>query len=242
MNHTTTYPLPTLRYNLGRYCLIDVKQAFRRGTMHALLLVCVLFQLSCRQVDKQGNLQVSVDTLATAPTTCEPVNETNVGEPNIDIPYLLPIDSLWKYYSPSMTTSGRCNRPEIFDDDSSMNLSYGFYVVLDHRSGCTSNVADVVVSYRKNAFWGSSDTTQKIRIIHVKDSLFALPIASFHVKDPICNITDRQVLKKGNHYCYSGERCCYVVESCHDTIQHFFVFPSNLICDWDRVIKYVESH
>ncbi len=242
MKPTTTYPLLTSRFDLGHYCRIDVKQAYRRGILYALLLICVLFQLSCRQVDKQGSRQVSVDTLATAQTTCESVNETNVGKPNFDIPYLLPIDSLWKYYNPSMTTSGRCNRPEIFDDDSSMNLSYGFYVVLDHRSGCTSNVADVIVSYRKNAFWGSSDTTQKIRIVHVKDRRFALPIASFHVGEPIQYIKNKPVLKKGNYYCYSGERCCYVVESHHDTIQQFFVFPSELMSDWNRLLKYVESH
>ena len=242
MKPTTTYPLLTSRFDLGRYCRIDVKQAYRRGLLYALLLICVLFQLSCRQVDKQGGHQVSVDTLATAQTTCEPASETNVGKPNFDIPYLLPIDSLWKYYNPSMTTSGRCNRPEIFDDDSSMNLSYGFYVVLDHRSGCTSNVADVIVSYRKNAFWGSSDTTQKIRIVHVKDSQFALPVASFHVGDPIRCIKDKPVLKKGNYYCYSGEGCCYVVESHHDTIQQFFVFPSEMMSDWNRLLKYVESH
>ena len=158
------------------------------------------------------------------------------------LPYLLPIDSLWAYYDVAWTTSGRCNRPDVFDDDSSKNLSYGFYVVLDHRSGRTSNVADVVVSYRKNAFWGSSDTTQKIRIVHVKDKLFALPMASFHVGDPISSIKNKAVFKKGNYLCYAGEKYCYVVETSQDTIRHFFVFPSELKDDWTHLLKYVESH
>jgi hypothetical protein len=213
------------------------KKVNKYNLFKAIVFLNLLLLMSCVSSDNQDLYQSASDTLEGIIADCGLEDKARVS-----LPYLMHIDSLWAYYDVDWTTSGRCNRPDFFDDDSSMNLSYGFYVVLDHRSGCTSNVADVVVSYRKNAFWGSSDTTQKIRIIHVKDSLFALPIASFHVKDPICNITDRQVLKKGNHYCYSGERCCYVVESCHDTIQHFFVFPSNLICDWDRVIKYVESH
>ena len=242
MKPTTTYPLLTSRFDLGRYCRIDVKQAYRRGIFYALLLICVLFQLSCCQVDKQGIRQVSVDTLATAQTTCEPVNETNVGEPNVDIPYLLPIDSLWKYYNPSMTTSGRCNRPEIFDDDSSKDLFYGFYCILDTCAGHTCEVAHIVVSYRKSPSWRSSDTTQRIREIIVMDRQFALPIASFHVGEPVRCIKAKPVLKKGNYYCYSGERCCYVVKSYHDTIQQFFVFPSGLMNDWPHLLKYVESY
>ena len=242
MKPTTTYPLLTSRFDLGRYCRIDVKQAYRRGILYALLLVCVLFQFSCRQVDKQENLQVSVDTLATAQTTCESANETNVGETNFDIPYLLPIDSLWKYYNPSMTTSGRCNRPDIFDDESSKDLFYGFYCIFDTCAGRTCEVAHIVVSYRKSPSWRSSDTTQRIREIIVMDRRFALPMASFHVGEPIRCIKDKLLLKKGNYHCYSGERCCYVVESHHDTIQQFFVFPSELMSDWNRLLKYVESH
>ena len=242
MKPITTYPLLTSRFDLGRYCRIDVKQAYRKEILHALLLACVLFQFSCRQVDKQGNRQVSVDTLATAQTTCESVNETNVGEPNFDIPYLLPIDSLWKYYNPSMTTSGRCNRPEIFDDERSKDLFYGFYCIFDTCAGRTYEVAHIIVSYRKSPSWWSSDTTQKIREIIVMDRRFALPIASFHVGEPIRYIKDKPVLKKGNYYCYSGEGCCYVVESHHDTIQQFFVFPYELMSDWNRLLKYVKSH
>lgn len=242
MKPAITYPLPTPCFDFRRYCRVNGKQAYRRGILYALLLICVLFQLSCRQVDKQGSRQVSVDTLAAAQTICESVNETDVGEPNFDIPYLLPIDSLWKYYTPSMTTSGRCNRPKIFDDDSSKNLFYGFYCIFDTCAGRTYEVAHIIVSYRKSPSWWSSDTTQKIREIIVMDKLFAMPIASFHVGEPIRCIKDKPVLKKGNYHCYSGEGCCYVVESQHDTIQQFFVFPSELMSDWNRLLKYVESH
>lgn len=184
------------------------------------------------------------DARLTAPDTImgEKSNRNLQNETRTMLPYLLPIDSLWAYYNVAWTTSGRCNKPDIFDDDSSKNLLYGFYVVLDHRSGRTSNVADIVVSYRENTSWGSSDTTQKIRVIHVKDSLFALPIAPFHVGDHIRCIYDKAMLKKGNYYCYSGEKYCYVVESCQDTIQQFYVFPADLACDWPRVLKYVETH
>lgn len=59
-----------------------------------------------------------------------------------------------------------------------------------------------------------------------------------------CRIDVKQAYrrKKGSYHCYSGERCCYVVESHHDTIQQFFVFPSELMSDWNRLLKHVESH
>ena len=227
MKPAITYPLPTPCSDFRRYCRVNGKQAYRRGILYALLLICVLFQLSCRQVDKQGSRQVSVDTLAAAQTICESVNETNVGETNFDIPYLLPIDSLWKYYNPSMTTSGRCNRPKIFDDDSSKNLFYGFYCIFDTCAGRTYEVAHIIVSYRKSPSWWSSDTTQRIREIIVMDRQFALPITSFHVGEPIRCIKDKPVLKKGNYFCYSGERYCYVVESHMIPSSNFLFSPLN---------------
>ncbi len=161
---------------------------------------------------------------------------------HVPLPYLLPIDSLWAYYDVTRTTSGRCNRPDIFDDDSSKNLMYGFYTILDSRlSSMPPIVADIIVSYRKNKSWWCSDTTQKIRVIHVKDRLFLLPIASFHVGDHVCCIKDKTAYKIENYYCFSDEKYCYAVESQHDTIQHFFVFPPNLARDWTRILKYVKA-
>jgi len=167
---------------------------------------------------------------------------THQSETQVSLPYVLPIDSLWAYYDAAWTTSGRCNRPEIFDDDSSKNLLYGFYTVLDHRLGRASNVADIVVSYRKNKSWKSADTTQKIRVIQVKDRQFALSVAPFHVGDSISCIKDKAVFKKDSYYCYSGERYRYVVQSSQDTIQQFYVLPHDLTCDWHRVLKYVEIY
>lgn len=203
-------------------------------------IVCLsllLLMLSCGSSKNQDVYPSAPDTLGGEMADCDHQDETGAS-----LPYLMPMDSLWAYYDVAWTTSGRCNRPDIFDDDSSKNLLYGFYTILDHRSGCTSNVADVVVSYRKNAFWGSSDTTQKIRIIHVKDRLFALPVADFHVGDPVSCIKDKKVLKEGNYYGYAGERYYYVVESSRDTIRQFFVFPPDLTCEWPQILKYVDSH
>ena len=201
----------------------------------------LMLLVSCERSNKQAVNPIMADTVSEEKSLIgTDINRQSKSQANL--PYVLPIDSLWAYYDEAWTTSGRCNRPAIFDDDSSKNLLYGFYTVLDHRSGRTSNVADIVVSYRKNKSWKSSDTTHKIRMIHVKDSLFALSVAPFHVGDPISSIKNKAALKKGSYYCYSGEKYCYVVESRHDTIQQFFVFPPDLTCDWPQVLQYIETY
>lgn len=197
-----------------------------------------LLLLSCGSSNNQDLYLSASDTLGRKIEDCD--LEDNAQVP---LPYLMPIDSLWAYYDANWTTSGRCNRPDIFDDDSSKNLSYGFYTVLDSCSDSMPPiVADIIVSYRKNKFWGSSDTTQKIRVIHVKDRLFLLPIASFRVGDHVCCVKDKTAYKIENYYCLSDEKYCYAVESQHDTIQHFFVFPHNLTSDWTRILKYIKAH
>lgn len=198
----------------------------------------ILLFISCERSNKQVVNQILVDTIAEEKLLDE-TDFTHQSETRVNLPYVLPIDSLWAYYDAAWTTSGRCNRPDIFDDDSSKNLWYGFYTVLYHRSGRTSNVADIVVSYRKNKSWKSADTTQKIRVIQVKDRLFALSVAPFHVGDSISCIKDKAEFKKDSCYCYSGERYCYVVQSSHDTIQQFYVLPHGLTCGWPRILKCV---
>ena len=204
--------------------------------------VSFLLLVSCGHSNKQAVNPMVADTILDEKS----LNQTDSNPQSMsqeNLPYVLPIDSLWAYYDAAQTTSGRCNRPAIFDDDSSKNLLYGFYTVLDSHSNSTPPiVASIIVSYRKNRSWKSADTTQKIRVIQVKDRLFALPIASFHVGDPIKCIKDKAALKKGNYYCYSGERYCYVVESRHDTIYQFFVLPPDLTCDWPRVLQYIETY
>lgn len=201
-------------------------------------IVSLNLLLSCGSSNNQDLYLSTSDTLGRKIEDCDLEDKAQAP-----LPYLMPIDSLWAYYDANWTTSGRCNRPDIFDDDSSKNLSYGFYIVLDSCSGSMPPiVADIIVSYRKNNSWGSSDTTQKIRVIHVKDRLFLLPIASFHVGDPVCCIKDKAVCKTENYYCFSDEKYCYAVEPHHDTIQHFFVFPHNLTSDWTRILKYVKAH
>lgn len=158
-----------------------------------------------------------------------------------NIPILMPIDSLWKYYDVSMTTSGRCSRPDIFDDDSSKNLLYGFYTVLDvHSSRMPPIVAKIVVSYHKNSSWWSSDTTQRIREIVVMDSLFVLPIARFKVGDHICLIPLNPSYHRDNYYCYNDRDCRYLVEVRDDTIVQYYIFPSTITCDWGRILQYVK--
>lgn len=204
----------------------------------AIVYLKLLLLMSCGSSNNQDLYQSASDTLGGIIADCGLEDKARVS-----LPYLMSIDSLWAYYDVEWTTSGRCNRPEIFDDDSSENLSYGFYIVLDSRSNSMPPiVADIIVSYRKNNSWGSSDTTQKIRIIHVKDKPFVLPIASFQVGDPICYIKDKALYKRENYYCFSGEKYSYVVESYHDSIQQFFVFPHNLTYDWNRILKYVKNH
>jgi len=202
----------------------------------------LMLLVSCERSNKQAVNPIMADTVSEK-------KSLNVTDSNLqcksqaNLPYVLPIDSLWAYYDEAWTTSGRCNRPAIFDDDSSKNLLYGFYTVMDpHSSSTPPIVASIMVSYRNNKSWKSSDTTQKIRVIQVKDRLFALPIASFHVGNPISSIKNKVELKKGSYYCYSGEKYCYVVESCHDTIQQFFVLPPDLTCDWSRVLQYIETY
>jgi hypothetical protein len=202
----------------------------------------ILLLVSCGRSNKQVVNPILVDTLSEEKS----LNETNnnlQSKSRTNLPYVLPIDSLWEYYDAAWTTSGRCNRPEIFDDDSSKNLMYGFYTVLDSRSSSSPPiVASIIVSYRKNKSWKSSDTTQKIRMIHVKDRLFTLPIAPFHVGEPIRCIKDKAVFKKDCYLCYSGEKYCYVVQSSKDTIQQFYVLPHDLTSDWPRILKYVETY
>ena len=201
-------------------------------------IVSLNLLLSCGSSNNQDLYLSASDTLGREIEDCDLEDKAQAP-----LPYLMPIDSLWAYYDANWTTSGRCNRPGIFDDDSSKNLSYGFYTVLDSCYGSMPPiVADIIVSYRKTKFWGSSDTTQKIRVIHVKDRRFLLPIASFHVGDPVCCIKDKAVCKTENYYCFSDEKYCYAVEPHHDTIQHFFVFPHNLTSDWTRILKYVKAH
>ena len=209
------------------------------------ILLCsmsILLFISCERSNKQAVNRIIVDTIAEKKLLDE-TELTRQSETRASLPYVLPIDSLWAYYDSAWTTSGRCNRPEIFDDDSSKNLLYGFYTVLDSRSSSTPPVvASIIVSYRKNNSWKSSDTTQKIRMIHVKDRLFALPIAPFHVGDPVSCIKDKAVLEKDNYHCLPGKRYCYVVQSSHDTIQQFYVLPHDLTCGWPRILKYVETY
>ena len=214
------------------------KKVNKDVSYRAIVYLNLLFLMSCGSSNNQDIYQSASDTLGGNIGNCDLENKARVP-----LPYLMPIDSLWAYYNTEGATSGRCNRPDIFDDDSSRNLSYGFYTVLDSRSSSMPPiVADIVVSYRKNKSWGSSDTTQKIRIIHVRDRLFLLPIASFHVGDPICCIKNKAVCKIENYYCLSGEKYCFVVESHHDTIQHFFVFPHDLTSDWTQILKYVKAY
>lgn len=196
-----------------------------------------LFLMSCGSSNNQDIYQSASGSLG------RKISDYDLeGKAHVPLPYLMPIDSLWTYYDANWTTSGRCNRPDIFDDDSSKNLSYGFYTILDSCSGSMPPiVADIIVSYRKNKSWRSSDTTQKIRVIHVKDRLFLLPIASFDVGDNVCCIKDKTVCKIENYYCFSDEKYCYVVVSHYDTIQHFFVFPPDLACDWTRILKFVKT-
>ena len=206
------------------------------------MLLCsmsILLFISCERSNKQAVNRIIVDTIAEKKLLDE-TELTRQSETRASLPYVLPIDSLWAYYDAAWTTSGRCNKPEIFDDDSSKNLLYGFYTVLDSRSSSTPPVvASIIVSYRKNNSWKSSDTTQKIRVIQVKDRLFALSVAPFHVGDSISCIKDKAEFKKDSCYCYSGERYCYVVQSSHDTIQQFYVLPHGLTCVWPRILKYV---
>lgn len=200
-------------------------------------IVSLNLLLSCGSSNNQDLYHSTSDTLGRKIEDCD-LDDTAQAH----LPYLMPIDSLWAYYDANCTTSGRCNRPDIFDDDSSKNLSYGFYTVLDSRlSSMPPIVADIIVSYRKNKPWRSSDTTQKIRVIHVKDRLFLLPIASFHVGDHVCCIKDKSACKTENYYCFSDEKYCYVVVSHYDTIQHFFVFSPDLACDWTRILKFVKT-
>ena len=209
------------------------------------ILLCsmsILLFISCERSNKQAVNRIIVDTIAEKKLLDE-TELTRQSETRASLPYVLPIDSLWAYYDAAWTTSGRCNRPEIFDDDSSKNLLYGFYTVLDSRSSSTPPVvASIIVSYRKKNSWKSSDTTQKVRMIHVKDRLFALPIAPFHVGDPVSCIKDKAVLEKDNYHCLPGKRYCYVVQSSHDTIQQFYVLPHGLTCGWPRILKYVETY
>ena len=198
--------------------------------------------VSCERSNKQTVNQTLVDALSEEKSLN--ITDSHLQSESLtNLPYVLPIDSLWAYYDVGRTTSGRCNRPDIFDDDSSKNLMYGFYTVLDSRSSSTPPiVASIIVSYRKNKSWESSDATQKIRMIRVKDRLFTLPIAPFHIGDPISCIKDKAVFTKDSYYCYSGERYCYLVQSSHDTIQQFYVLPHGLTCDWPRVLKYLEIY
>ena len=209
------------------------------------ILLCsmsIMLFVSCGQSNRQAVNQKLADTLSEEKSLN--VTDSHLqSKSQTNFPYVLPIDSLWAYYDAAWTTSGRCNRPEIFDDDSSKNLLYGFYTVLDSRSSSTPPVvASIIVSYRKKNSWKSSDTTQKVRMIHVKDRLFALPIAPFHVGDPVSCIKDKAVLEKDNYHCLPGKRYCYVVQSSHDTIQQFYVLPHGLTCGWPRILKYVETY
>lgn len=162
--------------------------------------------------------------------------------PEDEIQYL-PMDSIWRYYNDSQTTSGRCNKPPFYLNDNTQNLYYGFYSIHSELSQRQLKIiANFIVSFNPSKRWVSRDTSQKICVLFVLDKLFQPKVASFNIGDNISQITEDYIKKIDNIYFYSKGHVIYGIDENQDTIRQFVVLYSCTDFEWDTLHKHVKKH